>query len=242
MKNKLEILYQDEHLLVVNKPAGLLSIPDRYIAEKPNLLHLLQQKYDKVLTVHRLDKETSGVICYALHEGAHRHLSLQFEKHQIQKIYTVLVDGTLSNPAGIIDKRIAPHPSRSGQMMVSNKGKDALTHYRRVEQFKRFTLAEADLKTGRTHQIRVHFQSLGSPLAVDAFYGRRSALLLSEIKGRAYRSGKGKEERPLLGRLSLHAQRITFTPFNQTSSLSIEAPPPKDFAATLNQLRKWDVR
>lgn len=239
MKSRPEILYEDDDLLIVNKPAGLLSIPDRYIPDKPNLLQWLRERYGDVITVHRLDKGTSGVICYARHPDAHRHVSQQFEKHEIKKIYTALLDGVLSTTEGTIDQPIARHPSRPGQMMVSNKGKAAITHYRVVETFQKFTLVEAEIETGRTHQIRVHFQSIGRPLAVDAFYGSRKALLLSEIKGRAYRPNRDKEERPLLSRLSLHASRLTLMPFSNPAPLTVEAPLPKDLAVTIKQLRKW---
>lgn len=239
-KIRPEILYEDEDFLVVNKPAGLLSIPDRYIAEKPNLLHWLQEKYPQVMTVHRIDKETSGVICYALHADAHRHLSLQFEHHLVQKIYTVLLDGVLREVEGTIDRSIAPHPTRPGQMIAGTKGKAAITHYRLLETFQKFSLVEAEIKTGRTHQIRVHFQSIGFPLAVDALYGPRKALLLSEIKGRNYQLGKDQDERPLLDRLSLHAQRLTFTLLRQDSAITVDAPLPKDMSATIRQLQKWN--
>lgn len=240
MKINPNILFEDEHQLIVHKPAGMLSIPDRHVPEKINLLHWLQQKYGQVLTVHRLDKNTSGLICFARHPEAHRHLSLQFEHSKVKKSYLAVLDGLLHEEQGTIDRPIAPHPTRPGQMMVSKHGKAAITHFRRLECFQRFTLVEAVIKTGRTHQIRVHFQSLGYPLAVDEFYGPRPALYLSEIKGRSYRQGKNKEERPLLGRLSLHAQQLGLVPFSTEKMELFSAEPPKDIAATLKQLRKWN--
>lgn len=240
MSIRPDILFEDEHQLIVNKPAGLLSIPDRHVPEKPNLLDWLQQRYGSILTVHRLDKETSGVLCYARHAEAHRHLSLQFEHGQVRKCYLALLDGLLREKQGIIDRPIAPHPTRAGRMIVSKQGKAAVTHFRLLESFQRFTLVEADIKTGRTHQIRVHFQALGFPLAVDEFYGPRPALYLSEIKGRGYQLGKNKEERPLLGRLSLHAQQLSITPFGQAEIQTFVAEPAKDLSVTLKQLRKWN--
>ncbi|MCB0632384.1 MAG: RluA family pseudouridine synthase [Saprospiraceae bacterium] len=240
MKIRPDILYADEHQLIVHKPTGMLSIPDRHVPEKLNLLDWLQQKYGQVLTVHRLDKDTSGVICFARHAEAHRHLSLQFEHNQVQKYYLALLDGQLHQAEGIIDQPIAPHPTRPGRMVVNKHGKEALTHFRRLESFQRFTLVEAEIKTGRTHQIRVHFQSLGFPLAVDEFYGPRPALYLSEIKGRAYRQGKDQDERPLLDRLSLHARQLSLTLFGKEHPESFEAPLPKDLSVALKQLRKWN--
>lgn len=240
MKLRPEILFRDEHHLVVNKPAGLLSVPDRYDPSKPNLQDWLRQRYEDVIKVHRIDRETSGVICFARSQDAHRHLSLQFESHEIEKVYLALVDGLVHPAEGTIDQSIAPNPSRSGQMMVSSKGKKAITHYRVLESFQRYSWVAITIETGRTHQIRVHFRHLGNPLAVDEFYGPRNALFLSEIKGKKYRLGKDQEENPLLSRLSLHAHRLVFTPFGQTEPRAFEAPLPKDLTVSLKQLKKWD--
>lgn len=239
MKLRPEVLYQDEYQLVVNKPAGLLSVPDRYDASKPNLMDWLRARYTDIIKVHRIDKDTSGVICYARNPDAHRHLSLQFENHEIEKSYLALVDGQLSPPEGTIDQPIIPNPSRPGRMMTAGKGKNAITHYRVLETFQQFSWVEVKIETGRTHQIRVHFQYRGHALAVDAFYGNRSALALSEIKGRHYRLGKDQEERPLLRRLSLHAHQLAFIPYGQTARMTVEAPLPKDLAVSLKQLQKW---
>lgn len=234
-----ELLHEDEHLLVVVKPAGLLSIPDRF-GNKDSLLGLLERDFGKVFIVHRLDRETSGILCFARSEAAHRHLSMQFEHHTADKYYFALLDGVLHHDEGEIDKPIGEHPGTPGKMTVTNSGKPSLTFYRVAERFKRFTLAEALIKTGRTHQIRVHFQSIGYPLAIDALYGRRAAFLLSEIKGKTYKSGKfSEEERPLMSRTSLHAARLRIDHPVSNERLEFKSELPKDFAAVLNQLRKW---
>lgn len=234
-----ELLHEDEHLLVVVKPAGLLSIPDRF-GNKDSLLGLLERDFGKVFIVHRLDRETSGILCFARSEAAHRHLSMQFEHHTADKYYFALLDGVLHHDEGEIDKPIGEHPGTPGKMTVTNSGKPSLTFYRVAERFKRFTLAEALIKTGRTHQIRVHFQSIGYPLAIDALYGRRAAFLLSEIKGKTYKSGKfSEEERPLMSRTSLHAARLRIDHPASNERLEFKSELPKDFAAVLNQLRKW---
>lgn len=234
-----DLLYEDERLLVVTKPAGLLTIPDR-AGSQNNLLAELQKKYGKVFIVHRLDRETSGILCFARDEAAHRHLSMQMERHTADKFYFALLDGVLHHDEGEIDKPIGEHYQIPGKMMVTNAGKPSLTFYRVIERFLRFTLVEAQLKTGRTHQIRVHFQSIGYPLAVDALYGRRERFLLSEIKGKKYKSGKNtEEERPLMERSSLHASRLRVQHPGTGETLEFKSELPKDFTAVLSQLRKW---
>ena len=234
------LLHADDHLLVVSKPAGLLTIPDR-AGNQQSLLAALQREYGHVLTVHRLDRETSGILCFARTEAAHRHLSMQFEHHQTDKFYLALLDGVLHHDEGEIDKPIGEHHSIPGKMAITSSGKPSLTFYRAVERFRRFTLAEVQLKTGRTHQIRVHFQSIGYPLAVDAMYGRRSGFLLSEIKGKSYKSGKfSGEERPLMDRTSLHAYRLRLDHPATGERMEFAAEMPKDFQAVLAQLRKME--
>ncbi len=242
MKTPYTTIYEDDAIIVVNKPAGLLSIPDRYDANKPNLYHLLLADNNEIRIVHRLDRETSGAICFAKTEAAHRTLSLQFEKRSTQKLYLALVDGHPSPPEGTIDRAIAKHFSKPGRMIVANRGKEALTTYKVVDTFKRFSLLEVNIHTGRTHQIRVHLQSIGHPLAIDPLYGKREAFFLSEIKRKSFNIGKGQEERPLMNRTSLHASQLTFTHPDSGERQTFEAPLPKDFQAVLKQLGKWGNR
>lgn len=242
MRKKLDILFQDEEIVVVNKPAGVLTIPGRSGEDGDSLLSLLNKKFDQCLTVHRLDLNTSGVICFAKTKEAHKALSLQFQNRSVQKIYQVLVDGTVQEETGEIDKPIAPHKVIAGKMAIASKGKKALTLYTVKERFNSFTFLEADIKTGRTHQIRLHFQSIGFPLSIDKVYGSREAIKLSEIKGRSYRIGKLDEERPLMSRSTLHASKLTINHPDTGEQMTFEAPLPKDFKALLNQLRKWALK
>ncbi len=239
-KNTFDILYEDDQLVLVNKPPLLLSIPDRFTPEKPNLYHLLQQQFGNIYIVHRLDRETSGLLCFAKTEAAHKSLSQQFEKRTVEKVYWVLCEGVFSSGEGRIDLGIAPHPTKNGEMVTSEKGKSALTTYRVLETFRSFSLVEAQIHTGRTHQIRVHFKAIGHPLAVDPIYNpNREALYLSAFKRKKFNLGKNKEERPLLSRTSLHAFRLSFDHPQNQKRLTLEAPLPKDLHASLKQLEKW---
>jgi 23S rRNA pseudouridine955/2504/2580 synthase/23S rRNA pseudouridine1911/1915/1917 synthase len=234
----MNIIYQDDDILIVNKPTDILTIPDRFDTSKPNLYSQLNALYGKVFVVHRLDRETSGIIIFAKNENAHKNLSLQFENHETKKIYRALLDGVMLENEGVIDKPLAPHPIIKGKMTIAKGGKSSVTEYKVIERFKHFTLVEADIKTGRTHQIRVHFQSQGYPLAIDVLYGRRNQIFANEIKNK-FKFSKFGEERPLMSRTTLHAWRLTFKHPVSQEILTFEADLPKDFNALLNQLRKW---
>ncbi len=238
MKKKFEIIYDDEAILVLDKAADILTIPDRFKPEIFNLYNWLELQYSQIFVVHRLDKETSGLLVFGKTEEAHKSLSQQFESRSVSKIYSVLVEGVLHEMEGRIDQPIGKHPSKPGKMIVSAKGKPSVTEYKVLEHFKNYSLVEADIKTGRTHQIRVHFQSLGYPLAVDKLYGRNDAFFLSKVKSK-YNRGKGKEERSLMSRTSLHASQLTINHPNTGEQMTFESSLPKDFNAVLKQLRKW---
>jgi 23S rRNA pseudouridine955/2504/2580 synthase/23S rRNA pseudouridine1911/1915/1917 synthase len=124
-------------------------------------------------------------------------------------------------------------------MVIASRGKASLTLYRVMERFRNYTLVEANIKTGRMHQIRVHFQSIGYPLAVDAIYGRTEAFLLSAVKQNKFQLGKEQEERPLISRSTLHAARLAFDHPRTGQRMNFEANLPKDFDAVVKQLRKW---
>ncbi len=238
MSESVKIIYQDDHIAVVNKPPNYLSIPDRYAPQLPNVLGFLRNKFDEVFTVHRLDKPTSGIMCFALNAEAHRHLSKQFQERTVQKIYLALVEGKPLIKEDIIDKPIAQNKLNASRMIIAERGKPSVTHYKVIEEFKEFTLVEADIKTGRTHQIRVHFQSMGHPLAVDELYGKRENIYLSEFKSK-YKIGKYQTERPIMSRTTLHANRLQIMHPESNEVLNFEAVLHKDFDAVVKQLRKW---
>ncbi len=239
MPHRPEIMYQDESLIVAAKPPGMLSIPDRFDPHKPNLHDALAELFPRVWTVHRLDRETSGAIVFALDEAAHRSLSIQFERRTVEKTYLALVEGVPLPAGGVIEQPIGPHPGKPGQMTILRKGKYARTEYQVQESFRGFALVEAQILTGRTHQVRVHLASIGHPLVADPLYGRSEAMFLSQIKSKDFRMGKFQEETPLLQRTALHAWRLCFDHPVTGERLSVEAPLPKDLKAAVNQLRKW---
>lgn len=239
MKKKIEILYQDEDIIIVNKPAPLLSISDRYDPSKYNLQEYLNKNFGQVFVVHRIDKETSGVMVFAKNEQAHANLSQQFENRKVQKIYLALVSGRMSQESGIIDKPIAHSQSGVHKMVIANKGKRSITHFKVLEYFKSYSLLEVDLKTGRTHQIRVHFNAIGYPLAIDKLYAKKTEFFLSDVKRKKYRIGKDQEERPLMTRHSLHSRSLSFEHPTTKEKMTFIADLPKDFRAVLSQLRKW---
>lgn len=238
---KLPILFEDESLLAIDKPPGTLSIPDRYDRNKPNLFSMLEEQRGKgnVFTVHRLDKDTSGVLIFAKTASAHQNLSLQFEHRIADKWYLAVVDGILREEQGSIDLPIAHDPNKDGRMIIHPKGKPSLTLWTLQKAFSHFSVLSLNLKTGRTHQARIHCMAIQHPLVVDPMYGRREALLLSEIKGRRY-NGDLETERPLMSRTPLHAARVTIQHPLSDQALTLEAPLPKDMSALIRQLERWD--
>lgn len=235
----IDVIYEDEELIIVNKPSGLRVIPDRFDQSLPSLNRLLEARHgSKIWVVHRLDKDTSGVICFAKNEHSHRYLSMLFQDHNIGKFYAGLVSGIVIPSEGRIESAIGEHPAVFGKMTVSKKGKLAVTDYKVVEQWPLYSLVQFQIHTGRTHQIRVHMQSIGHPIVCDELYGDGKPFLLSGIKKKYNLSKKEEVEKPLMNRLALHAYRLQFLKEDGTEIIA-EAPIPKDIAACVKQLNKW---
>jgi 23S rRNA pseudouridine1911/1915/1917 synthase len=234
---KPEILFENDSFIAINKPAGLLSIPDRE-GKEPSLKSWLREKYGNIFTVHRLDRETSGVIVFAKNEETHKFLSVAFEKRDVEKFYQGLVQGSLPEPKGSIDLPIMDHPAKPGMMVVNKHGKASLTDYEVIEDLGLYSLVQFNIHTGRTHQIRVHMQALGHPIACDELYGDARPIKLSSFKRNFKLSKNEEEERPILARLALHSQLLHFKDANGEYH-TLEAPLPKDMRALLQQLKKW---
>ena len=235
-KNNLHIIFEDQDLVAVSKPAGLLTIPDREQSEK-SLKEILQEKYGTIFTVHRLDRDTSGLVLFAKNEAAHKYLSKLFEDRKVEKYYLGIVTGLPENKSGIIDAPISEHPAHKGFMTVHRNGKPSQTGYEVVEPNKFYSLVAFQLYTGRTHQIRVHAKNIGHPLACDPLYGDGKPVLLSSIKKKFKLSKHDEEERPILGRLALHSWKLSFEGMNG-KKMELEAPAPKEFRALMQQLKK----
>lgn len=240
----LEILWRSDRAVAINKPAQLAAIPGR--AEKNSILEQLGRELNlpssgaddpRIRVVHRLDKDTTGVMLFALDRRAQQHFSHQFQNNTIEKEYLAIVYGRPETDEGVVDAPIAPHPASPKRMtVVKHAGRPARTDWKIEERFRGYTLIRCFPKTGKTHQIRVHLSHIGIPLAIDPLYGGADPIMLSHFK-REYRPSRHHEERPLIGRLTLHAQKLRFVDLDGTP-VEIEAPLPKDLRATLNQLRR----
>lgn len=249
MSNRLEIVYEDADVVAINKPAGLASIPGR--SEDRSALDELAKQLrlpcsgdvdPRLRVVHRLDKDTTGVLLFAKTIEAQRHLSHQFQNNTVRKEYIALVIGRPATDQGEVAAPIAPDRQRVGAMKIDKRGKPALTLWKVEEAFRGLSIVRAFPRTGKTHQIRVHLKHLGHPLAVDALYGpppddKGQGLFLSRYK-RDYRLGKFADEKPLISRLTLHAEKLTVElPSGRPLEMSAELP--KDLRATFNMLRKY---
>ena len=213
----MKILFEDEHLLIVDKPAGLSVLPEGWEPEASYLRQMLEDEYKQVWVVHRLDKVTSGVMVIARTAEAHRELNRQFERHEVEKVYQAIVEGL---PPW--DERTARHMLQTNvgrkhrTVVVNKRGKNSETHFKVMKRGQDRALLEAHPKTGRTHQVRVHLSALGFPLLGDLLYGA--------------------PETDLIARPALHAISLTLTHPLSGERMTFLASPPEDFENALKRI------
>ena len=213
----MNIIHIDDHIIIVNKPAGLPVLPDGWEKDSEYLVKMLEAQHGKIFIVHRLDKITSGVMVFARNAEAHRALNMQLEHHEAEKVYHAIVEG---NPRW--DEKVTKFPLHANvghkhRTIVDDKhGKPSETRFRILKRYQSSAWVEAKPMTGRTHQIRVHASALGHPLLGDILYGA------SESK--------------LTTRPALHAYSLTFTHPTTNERVTFKAEHPRDFATTLKLL------
>jgi len=249
----LPILFDSPDFIAINKPAHLAAIPGR--GETTCAIAQLAGQIDlpcsgstdpRLRVVHRLDKDTTGVLLFAKHIEAQRHLSHQFQNNRVTKTYLAIVRGSPSGDEGTIDAPIGPHPTDRRRMAVTKHGRSAVTVWQVEARYRGFALLRCFPRTGKTHQIRVHLAHLGLPLAFDELYNpsreprveaRPPGLYLSDFK-RGYQRKRDEVERPLIARLTLHAEKLQFDDL-AARRVQIAAEVPRDIRATINMLQKY---
>lgn len=250
----LSILYEDDVLVAVNKAAGMIVHPAKGHWEG-TLANALSHHFDQLSErggptrpgiVHRLDRDTSGVLVVAKTDQAHDALAAQFQARQVDKQYFAIVVGVPDRDRDVIEQPIGDHPTNREKKAIlsgSPSSRDAVTFYEVVEPFVGYALVRAEPKTGRTHQIRLHLAHIGCPVLCDRLYGGRAQITESELMPRSEPRPAGEsgsaDVQPLLDRQALHAHRLSLAHPKTGRSIRFEAPPPEDFERTLAALRRW---
>lgn len=236
-KNEPVVIAETDDYIAISKPSGMLTLPDRHDEEKLSLRGWMEAAFGKIFVIHRLDKDTSGLILFAKNAEAHLYYNTLFEERKIEKIYQGIVDGKPFQSEGIIDAPIAEHSARNGTMVIHARGKASRTDYKVLQSWNSYSLLSFTLHTGRTHQIRIHCRHIGHPIACDPFYNDGKPVLLSSLKKKFKLSRDLFEENPLLNRLALHSYSLKFTD-RTGNEIILEAPLPKDMQAFVKQLNK----
>lgn len=240
-KNKINILFENSSILLINKPSGLSVTADR--SGKSDVLQLLTKQLtpsEPLRLVHRLDKETSGVLLIAKCKDAQSRYSSLFQKRHVHKLYLAIVNGPFAHTSGSIKDPIARSQRNPQAMHIHPRlGKPAHTLWKQLADFGTLSLVSAQIITGRTHQIRIHFSHRGMPLAIDSIYGGSHPLMLSSFK-HDYRPKSDRDEPPMIDRLTLHAYQLTIPvePEERNARQTFVAPLDKKFAAVIKLLNK----
>jgi 23S rRNA pseudouridine1911/1915/1917 synthase len=246
----IEIVYDDEHLTVVNKPAGMVTHPARG-NWRGTLVNALQFHFDRLSTlagenrpgiIHRLDRDTTGLLVVAKDERIHHKLALQFERRSVQKEYLALVYGVPQRDSDYIEQPIGFHPVSREKMAIRSApdgGKSAVTFYQVEERFRGYALVRCLPKTGRTHQIRIHLTHIGHPIVADKLYSGRDRLTLEALRNPERRDIRlfETEETTLIDRQALHAHRLKFEHPATHEVLSLTGALPADMTRTIEALR-----
>lgn len=214
----LKILYEDENIIAVDKPEGISSIAENDLSASTIHSMLELSLKQKILIVHRIDKDVSGVILFAKKINAHKQLNKQFFERSVSKYYTALVSGQLPNSSGIINKPIREFGS--GRMGIDQKGKQSVTNYKVIETLTGYSLVELNPSTGRRHQLRVHLYSMGTPIVGDTKYGDKN--IQQNYK-----------------RLMLHARSVEFSLNDKI--IKIESKLPPSFIEVVEQLKNLNI-
>lgn len=232
----IEILYQDQALLVINKPAGLASLPDGYDPSLPHIKSLLEGSLGRLWIVHRLDKETSGVLLLARSADAHRALNTQFEQHQVIKVYHALVAGEPQWEEATANQPLRSNGDRQHRTVIDmQNGKPALTHLKVLERWAGYCFIEAIPETGRTHQIRAHLSALGLAIVGDKLYKARG--VSAEHRKSRFMTIDHKLLILLGSAMGLHSRSLSFTHPLTSEKLRYIAPYPASWAEVLKYLQ-----
>jgi len=227
------ILFESDDYLVVNKPPFLATLDER-IGVAPSLLRLARDYADDAQVGHRLDRDTSGALALAKHPEAYRHLAMQFENREVNKIYHAVTWGAPPLEKFIVERNI--ETTKSGKARLAYKGKPAETRFTTLETYARHALVQAEPVTGRQHQIRLHLAYVETPIVGDTLYGGED-FFLSSLK-KKFNLKEGETEQPFIKRFALHAARLGFAGLSG-ERIEVEAPYPKDFRVLVETLRQY---
>lgn len=240
--NDYSVIYSDDDFIVLNKRSGILIAADRYNPDAPRLDLMAEKEFGKLYAVHRIDKDTSGLIIYAKNLEAQKGISMQFEQRKVQKTYHALVYGHPLWEDLHVDLALEPDGDARHRTVVNKKfGKPSVTDFHLIGVCGPYSWIEAKPKTGRTHQIRVHLAANNLSIVCDPLYsGNQKPVRLSEVKRKW--NGDEDEERPLLSRLALHAYKIQFEHPATHEQVTFTVPYARDMEAVRKQFAKlFDV-